>query len=167
MIIIRHWFVEEASDVSCNLETTPVFMQDKGSWRVRNLIKIGIEATRGKLRCDLLSHPARYFSLLVRDNRAALCIRSCDSQGEDITMHIIDGLVSDANGDLVSVFEEAVREAVIALSSGNRGLCEDGRYPISSRLERIISSMPDLIDWTISSALAPGRNILLSASWDV
>jgi len=131
------------------------------------LIKIGIEATRGKLRCDLLSHPARYFFLIVRGSRAALCIRSCNSQGEDITMHIIDGLVSDANGNLISVFEEAVEEAVMALNSGNRCLCREGRYPISFHLERIISSMPDLIDWTISSALAPGRNILLNASWEV
>jgi hypothetical protein len=142
-------------------------MQDSGSWSVRNLIKIGIEATPGKLRCDLLSHPGRYFFILVKDSRAALCVRSCDFKGEDITMHIIDGLVSDADGNLVSVFEQAVEEAVRELRAGMRGPREEGRYPISSHLERIISSMPDLIDWTISSALAPGRNILLNASWEV
>lgn len=82
-------------------------------------------------------------------------------------MHIIDGLVSDADGNLVSVFEEAVKEAVGELRAGKRVQCNEGRYPISSRLDRIISSMPDLIDWIISSALAPGRNILLNASWEV
>lgn len=131
------------------------------------MIKIGIEATRGKLRCDLLSHPGRYFFILVMDSRAALCIRSCNSQGEDIAIHIIDGLVSDAEGNLVSVFGEALEEAMRKLREGRMGPCNEGRYQISSHLERIISSMPDLIDWTISSGLAPGRNILLNASWEV
>ncbi len=133
----------------------------------QELIKIGIEATRGKLRCDLLSHPGRYFFILVMDSRAALCIRSCDSRGEDITMHIIDGLVSDADGNLVSVFEKALEEGMRKLREGRKGSCKEGRYPITSCLERTISSMPELIDWTISSALAPGRNILLNASWEV
>lgn len=133
----------------------------------QELIKIGIESTHRKLRCDLLSHPGRYFFILVMDSRAALCIRSCDSRGEDITMHIIDGLVSDADGNLVSVFGEALEEAMRNLSEGRMGPCKEGRYQISSCLERIISSMPELIDWTISSGLAPGRNILLNASWEV
>jgi len=35
------------------------------------MIKIGIEASRNKLRCDLLEHPERYFFILAIDSNAS------------------------------------------------------------------------------------------------
>lgn len=55
------------------------------------MIKIGIEVSRRKLLYDLLDNPGRYFFILSEGGRAALCIQTCDFQGDDINTHIIEG----------------------------------------------------------------------------
>jgi hypothetical protein len=128
-------------------------------------IKIGIELSHGKLRCDLLTHPERYFFILVADGQGVLCIRTCNPKGENIEAHIIDGLIPNEEGHLVSVFEEGIRDAVwerdLRMSS-----CEGDEYPISSRLSWMICQMPDLADWIISSVLTNGKNLVIFSHWE-
>jgi hypothetical protein len=128
-------------------------------------IKIGIELSHGKLRCDLLTHPERYFFILVADGQGVLCIRTCNPKGENIEAHIIDGLIPNEEGYLVSVFEEGIRDAIwerdLRMSS-----CEGDEYPISSRLSWMICQMPDLADWIISSVLTNGKNLVIFSHWE-
>lgn len=129
-------------------------------------IKIGIELGYGKLRSDLLTHPERYFFILVVDGQAFLCIRTCDPQGENMEAHIIDGLAPDKDGNLVSVFEDGIRDAVLELRDQKRSSCEGDEYPISSHLARMICQMTDLTDWIISSILTNGKNLVIFSSWE-
>jgi hypothetical protein len=131
------------------------------------LIKIGIECTFEKLRSDLLSHPHRYFFVLLADNQATLCIRTCNSRGEEIIAHIIDGLVSDSNGDLTSVFEEGIKTSLREQEHFTERCCEREEYLISSLLEEEITMMPGLIDWIMTSILTEDRHILLNPSWAI
>jgi hypothetical protein len=128
------------------------------------LIKIGIEATSEKLRQDLLLHPARYFFIQVLDGQPALCVRTCNSEGEDWRSHVLDGLVHDGQGNLVSVFAEDLHMATLETGEARmRGL--EGGWSLSSALEDSISHMPDFIDWMISSVLKDGRHLLIFSSW--
>jgi hypothetical protein len=128
------------------------------------MIRIGIEVSRKNLRYDLLEHPGRYFFILSQDSRAALCIRTCDSQGEDIQVHIIDGLSLNEDGNLYSVFEDCINDAVLELHNWKSRSCEGDEYPISSNLTQIISEMPDMVDWIISSFLSDGKNLVVTSS---
>lgn len=128
------------------------------------MIKIGIESTSEKLRQDLLLHPARYFFIQVLDGQPALCVRTCNSEGEDWRSHVLDGLVHDGQGNLVSVFAEDLLTAMLeARDARGRGL--EGGYGLSCALENSITQMPDFVDWMISSVLKDGRHILLFSSW--
>lgn len=129
-------------------------------------IKIGIELSYGRLRSDLLTHPERYFFVLVADGQAFLCIRTCDRQGENMEAHIIDGLAPDKDGNLVSVFEEGIRDAVLELRDRKRSSYEGDEYPISSYLARMICQMADLTDWIVSSILTNGKNLVLFSTWE-
>lgn len=130
------------------------------------MIKIGIESTSEKLRQDLLLHPSRYFFIQVLNGQPALCVRTCNSQGEDWRSHVLDGLVHDGQGNLVSVFAEDLRTAMLEPGEGReRGL--EGGFGLSSALEHSISQMPDFVDWMISSILKDGRHLLLFSSWGV
>jgi hypothetical protein len=131
------------------------------------LIKIGIECTFEKLRCDILTHPDRYFFVLLTDDQATLCIRTCNSQGEDIRAHIIDGLLPDSNGNLVSVFEEGIKDALIERKHSVKRSCEGYEYSISAPLEEKITRMPGLIDWIMTTVLTEERHILINPSWVV
>ncbi|MFZ3148696.1 MAG: hypothetical protein WA137_06605 [Methanothrix sp.] len=125
------------------------------------MIRIGIEVNRTNLHCDLLEHPGRYFFILLADSRASLCIRTCDSQGENIQVHIIDGLSLNEDGNLYSVFEESINDAILELHDLKIHSSEGALYPLSSHLARIISSMPDLVDWIVSSILSNGKNLVI------
>jgi hypothetical protein len=128
------------------------------------LIKIGIESTSEKLRQDLLLHPSRYFFIQMLDGHPALCVRTCNSEGEDWRSHVLDGLVYDGQGNLVSVFAEDLRRAILeAREARERGL--EGDRGLSSALEYSISQMPDFVDWMISSVLKDGRHLLFFSSW--
>jgi hypothetical protein len=106
--------------------------------RGESLIRIGIESTSEKLRQDLLLHPARYFFIRVMEGQPTLCVRTCNSQGEDWRSHALDGLVHDGQGNLVSVFAEDLRRAVPdAGDAPGRGL--EGGFGLNSALERSIS----------------------------
>ncbi len=131
------------------------------------MIKIGIECTFEKLRCDLLAHPKRYFFVLLVDDQATLCIRTCDSRGEEIRAHIVDGLILDPNGNLISAFEEEIKDTLIEQKCSMKRRCEGREYPISALLEEKISRTPSLIDWMMTSVLNGERHILLNSSWAV
>jgi len=126
------------------------------------MIKIGIEASRDKLRCDLLEHPERYFFILAIDSNASLCIRTCDSRGDDIQAHIIDGLYLSEDGNLYSVFEDGINDALFEMHQWKIHSCPGDEYPLSMHLIRIISQMPDLANWIISSILVNGKNLMLN-----
>ena len=129
------------------------------------MIKIGIESCPAKLRHDILTHPARYFFILFFDGRFALCIRTCDSQGEDIREHMIDGLSVDSEGNLSSVFEQALQHEAWELVGHKIHSGKENEYPISRHLEGLIFRMPDLVDWIVSSLLTGDRNIILYSAW--
>ncbi len=129
-------------------------------------IKIGIELSHAKLQCDLLTHPERYFFVLVRVGQAFLCIRTCDPQGENMQVHIVDGLTPDKDGNLVSVFGDSIQDAALELQDQKRSSCEGDEYPISSNLAWKINRMPDLVDWIISSILINGKNLVIFSSWE-
>jgi hypothetical protein len=125
------------------------------------MIRIGIEVSRKNLRCNLLEHPGRYFFILLADSRATLCIRTCDSLGENILVHIIDGFSLNEDGNLYSVFEEGISNAILQMHDWKRRSCEGDEYQLSSHLALIISRMPDLVDWIISSILSDGKNLVI------
>lgn len=131
------------------------------------MIKIGIEASHQKLQHDLLMHPARYFFILVVDGLAYLCIRTCDIQGENITSHVVDGLMADEDGNLISIFRDELEDAIIEMQNGNILSCEGDEYPISARLARLISAVPGLIDWILSSIVRDGRNMVINSISDL
>jgi hypothetical protein len=133
----------------------------------RALIKIGVESTKAKLRCDILSHPDRYFFILLQNGRAALCIRTCNSKGEDIRAQIIDGLLLDHDGNLISIFEDDLKDIVSEMKYRRTKTWDGEEYPLSPHISLFISNMPDMIDWIISSLLHDGRNILINKSWDI
>ena len=125
------------------------------------MIRIGIEVSRRNLRCDLLEHPERYFFILRADSRASLCIRTCDSQGENIQAHIIDGFSLNEDGNLYSVFEDGINDAILEWHDRKSHSSEGEEYPLSSHLVHMISRMPDLVDWIVSSILSNGKNLVI------
>jgi hypothetical protein len=125
------------------------------------MIRIGIEVSRRSLRCDLLDNPGRYFFILRAGSQATLCIRTCDSQGENIQAHIIDGFSLNEEGNLYSVFEDGINDAILELHDWKTQSCEGDEYPLSSQLVDLISMMPDLVNWVISSILSHGKNLVI------
>lgn len=131
------------------------------------MIKIGIECTFEKLHDDLMANPQRYFFVLLADNQATLCIRTCNSRGEDIIAHAIDGLVPDSNGNLTSIFEDGIKESLTSQRHFAGRSREGEEYNISRLLVDEITMTPCLIDWIMSSILADDRHILLNPSWAI
>jgi hypothetical protein len=127
------------------------------------MIRIGIEVSSRNLHSDLLEHPGRYFFILLADGQASLCIRTCDSQGENIQVHIIDGFSVNEDGNLYSVFEDGIKDAVLERHDWKICSCQrdEYEYPISSNLMHMISRMPNLVDWIISSILGNGKNLVI------
>lgn len=131
-----------------------------------SFIKVGLEASREDLSKELQMHPCRYFFILVTDNRAALCIRTCDGSGEDLQSHVVDGLTSDSAGNLVSLFEDELR--IIVMDRNRSPISSDGDelYSISPDIAKRIRILPGFVDWIISAVLTNGRNILIHPiSW--
>ena len=131
-----------------------------------SLIKVGLEATREDLSKELQMHPCRYFFILVTDNRAALCIRTCDDRGEDLQSHVVDGLTSDSAGNLVSLFEEDLQ--MVVMDRNRSPILSDGAelYSISLDIAKRIRILPGFVDWIISAVLTKDRNILIHPiSW--
>lgn len=126
-----------------------------------SMIRIGIEVSRANLHYDLLKHPGRYFFILLADSRASLCIRTCDSQGENIQLHVLDGFSVNEDGNLYSVFEEGINDAILEQHDLLIHSFEGALYPLSSHLVRIISRMPDLVDLIVSSILSNGKNLVI------
>jgi len=126
-----------------------------------SMIRIGIEVSRRNLRCDLLEHPRRYFFIVQTDSRAFLCIRTCDSQGENIQAHIIDGFSLKEDGKLYSIFEDGINDAILELHDRMSRSCEGDEYLLSYHLVQMISGMPDLVDWIVSSILSNGKNLVI------
>gem|GEM_PF-337881 len=130
------------------------------------LIKMGIESSASKLHDQLLLHPERYFFILVIEERPALCLQTCDSSGDGIELKEIDGLMLSPDGDLASVFQEDLREAMIKRELYLRYL-EGEQYPISQAIKENIAKLPGLIDWIIESVAVRGRCLMLCPSWEV
>jgi hypothetical protein len=131
-----------------------------------SLIKIGLEANRTHLRNELLVQPCRYFAILINNNRAALCIRTCDNRGEDLQSHIVDGMVTDSDGNLVSIFEEELRMSIKEQKKLNPSSDCEEFLQISSAIANKIKLFPGLIDCIISSVLTKDRNIIIyPISW--
>jgi hypothetical protein len=131
-----------------------------------SLIKVGLEATRENLREELLSHPSRYFLISMVDNRAVLCIQTCDSIGENLQSHVVDGLVPDSDGNLVSVFEEELHLAIKDWRRPNRISNSEELHSISPAIAEKIRFLPGFVDWLISTVLTKDRNIIIyPASW--
>ncbi len=128
------------------------------------MIKIGIEVSSRNLHCDLLENPGRYFFILESDRRASLCIQTCDSHGEDIRTHIIDCLSPNGEGNLYSIFEDCLDCAVLERRECKSQSYHEDRYAVSSQMVGMLSIMPDLMDWIISSILTGGRNLVLYPS---
>jgi len=125
------------------------------------MIKIGIEVSRRKLLSDLLDNPGRYFFILSEGDRAALCIQTCNLQGEDIRTHIIDGFALDKNGELISLFDDGISDSLLKGLNWKRRTHGEKEYPISSNLEHTLCRLPDLMDWIISSLLVRDRNLVI------
>lgn len=125
------------------------------------MIRIGIEVSRTNLHYDLLEHPGRYFFILLSDSRASLCIRTCNARGENIQVHIIDGFSSNEEGNLYSVFEDGINDAILELYDRKMHSSEGDEYPLSSHLMHMISRMPDLVEWIVSSILSEGNNLVI------
>jgi hypothetical protein len=136
-----------------------------------SLIKIGLEASRKQLCKELISHPGRYFLVSVSQDRAALSIETCDGKGENLLCHILDVLAHDSDGNLVSVFEKELyvsMKDIESLENASSKIGPNGEvlYPISAEIAEKIESLPEFIDWIISSVLAKDRNILINpAAW--
>ena len=136
-----------------------------GGWEM-SLIKVGLEATRQDLQKELLAHPCKYFFILVTDNRASLCIRTCDGEGENLQSHVVDALTPDSDGNLVSLFEEDLQMVVVGrnrsttLSDGEE-LCS-----ISQDIAERMKILPGFVNWIIFTVLTKDRNILINPiSW--
>ena len=130
------------------------------------MIRIGIEVSSRNLHCDLLENPGRYFFILEADSRASLCIQTCDIQGEDIRTHIIDCLAPNGEGNLYSIFEDGINDAVLERQEWKRQSLHEDKYEVSPQLVQMLSMMPDLMDWIVSSVLSSGRNLVLYPSKD-
>ena len=126
------------------------------------MIKIGIEVSRSNLRCDLIEHPTRYFFILVANGRGNLCIRTCDIQGEDIETHIIDGLALKEDGNLHSILDDGINDSILEFEDRKRRSCYGEEFPLPFYLASMISLMPDLADWIISSILIKRRNLVIN-----
>jgi hypothetical protein len=132
-----------------------------------SLIKVGLEATRDDLHKELLAHPCRYFFILVTDNRAALCIRTCNGRGENLQSHVVDGLTADSAGNLVSLFEEDLQEVVMDHNRSTILSDGDELWSISPDIIEKIRILPGFVDWIISAVLTEDRNIIIyPVSWD-
>ncbi len=130
------------------------------------MIKMGIESSKALLHDQLQLHPERYFFILVTEERPALCIQTCDVDGDCVEIKEIDGLVLSPEGNLASVFQEDLQEAMMKRELYLRYL-EGEQYPISQAIRRKISELPDFIDWIMKSALIRGRCLMLYPSWTV
>jgi hypothetical protein len=122
------------------------------------LIRMGLEASAAELYNQLLTHPDRYFFILVIEGKVILCIQTCDMQGENSKVQEIDCLAYDPQSGLVSAFQEDLAEAMMKRELFLKYL-EGDRYPISTAIMEKIAGMPDLIEWIISSILSEGRCI--------
>ncbi len=131
-----------------------------------HMIKMGIESSASKLQDQLQLHPERYFFILVIEERPALCLQTCDVYGGDIETKEIDGLMLCPEGNLASVFQEDLQEAMIKRELYLRYL-EGEQYPISQAIRKKISELPDFIDWIMKSVLIRGRCLMLYPSWTV
>ncbi len=125
------------------------------------MIKIGIESTFDGLRRDILSYPEKYFFILVIDGQAALCIRTCDSQGEELQAYVVDGLVPDSEGCLKSIFEDEIRDAILEQIGPGLQLYGEKEYNVTETLAKKISETPDLIEWIMRSILSADRHIII------
>ena len=130
------------------------------------MIRIGIEVSSRNLHCDLLENPGRYFFILEADSRASLCIQTCDIQGEDIRTHIIDCLAPNGEGNLYSIFEDGINDAVLERQERKSQSFQEDSYAVSPQLVQMLSMMPDLMDWILSSIITHGRNLILYPSKD-
>jgi hypothetical protein len=133
----------------------------------KELIRIGVESTKAKFRSDILSHPDRYFFILQMGERAALCIRTCNSRGEDIQTQIIDALKLDHDGNLISAFEDDLIDAISKSQRQKIKTWGGEEYPLSPDINCKISALPDMIDWIILYLLHDDRNILFNTSWEI
>ncbi len=129
------------------------------------MIKIGIEVSRRKLFSDLLENPGRYFFVLSEGGRAALCIQTCNFQGEDVRTHIINGFALNKDGELNSIFDDGINDSILMCCKWKRTIPDENEYPISTHLENTLSRLPDLMDWIISKVLIRDRNLVIHQSW--
>ena len=130
------------------------------------MIRIGIEVSSRNLHCDLLENPGRYFFILEADGRASLCVQTCDIHGEDIITHIIDCLALNGEGNLYSIFEDGINDAVLEQQERKSQSFQEDSYAVSPQLVQMLSMMPDLMDWILSSIITHGRNLILYPSKD-
>lgn len=124
------------------------------------MIKIGIESTESEICDQLLVHPERYFFILVTEDRIALCIQTCDMQGENIMEHAIDCSTYSQHNGLVSIFQEDLWEAMMERELFLRYLDGD-RYPISPSIREKIAEMLGLVKWIMTAILSKERCLLI------
>jgi hypothetical protein len=127
---------------------------------------MGIESSAMKLHNQLLLHPDRYFFILVIEERAVLCLQTCDCHGNDIEIKEIDGLILDCAGNLVSIFQEELQEMMMKRELFLRYL-EGEQYPISPAIKKKIMELPGFIDWIMVSVPIRGRCLMLYPTWDI
>jgi hypothetical protein len=127
------------------------------------MMRIGIEVSRCNLRRDLLMHPERYFFILRSERCAFLCIRTCDAEGNDIQFHILDAFALKDDGQLHSVFDDLINDALFEFEEAEGCYFPAHEYPLSHHLVQSISKMPDLMDWIITSVLSHERNLIIDS----
>ncbi len=127
---------------------------------------MGIESSAKNLYEQLRLHPERYFFILVTDERAILCLQTCDIHGNNVEIKEIDGLMLDSAGNLASIFQEELREAIIKRELFLRYL-EGEMYPISPAIRDKISKLPDFIEWIMASIPIKGRCLMLYPTWSI
>jgi len=123
-------------------------------------IRLGIELTAEELQRDLMNHPERYFSIMVVDGRAALCVQTCDSKGENTMDHMIDGCVLDSSGSLKSIFEKELRNAFEEKLDPMDSIDSDHvHYRISPTLIERIREETEFINWLVSRVQTEDRHL--------
>jgi len=83
--------------------------------------------------------------------------------GENIQMHIIDGFSLREDGNLYSVFENCINDAIFQQGEWISRSCQGDEYFLTPCLVQMISSMPDLVDWIVSSILSDGKNLVINS----
>ncbi|MDD4579448.1 MAG: hypothetical protein PHF80_02100 [Methanothrix sp.] len=76
-------------------------------------------------------------------------------------MHIIDGLSLSDEGGLYSVFAYLINDAISKRNEVEEGCNQRDEFPLTPNLVRMISRMPDLVDWILNTIITKKRNLVI------